>query len=231
MKPIIFDTDSVRAILDGRKTRFSIPIKPQPTYWDEGECVYEKDRIVGPEMYSPARIDKNGELYPGEEVYGIYSDDGEYGCIAPYKPGDVLWVRETWSTIGEWTTVDPGWMLFDGYIYKADWDIDEHPKWHPSILMPRSAARLFLLVTDVRAQRVQDITEADAIAEGFAGVICNHPGRYACEDCMNTGWLEPPQVDFMFEWNKRYAKRGHGWDKNDWVFAHTFERIEKPEGV
>ena len=86
MKPIIMSTEDVRAILDGRKTMARMPIKPQPTYWDDGERLYDKDNIVGPEFYVPVRVGKDGEQYPGKEVYGIYSDNGECGCKAPYKP-------------------------------------------------------------------------------------------------------------------------------------------------
>ena len=148
MKPIIMSTEDVLALLEGRKTMMRLVIKPQPTYWNDGECVYNKDSIVGPELYNPIRVDKDGEQYPGKEVYGIYSDDGEYGCKAPCQPGDVLWVRETWAKLNE-----------KDYLYQADdtdvnvWKIwrDKgvgavYDRWMSPVTMPREAARLFLSV-------------------------------------------------------------------------------------
>lgn len=158
MKPIIMSTEDVWAILDGRKTMARRVVKPQPTYWDDGERVYDKDSIMGPEFYAPVRVDKNGEQYPGKEVYGIYSDDGEYGCKAPYQPGDVLWVRETWEGLNE-----------NEYLYQADdpdvnvWKIRRskgvgvvHNRWCSPATMPREAARLFLRVTGVRVEKNED---------------------------------------------------------------------------
>lgn len=84
---------------------------------------------------------------------------------------------------------------------------------------------LDLRVTSVRAERVQDISTEDVIAEGFDGVRCDHPfGRYACEDCYNTGWLEPPQVDFMYTWDTLNTK--HKWDSNPWVWVIKFEKCD-----
>lgn len=221
LKPILFNSEMVKAILDGRKTMTRRIIQPQPKYWGDGvyECPYPKHEIIGPEMYSPIKIDKNGDVCAGDEVFGIYSLDGEYGCKSPYSVGDVLWVRETWSTIGEWTTIDPETGCFDGYIYKADWDSFEHPKWHPSIHMPLEAARLFLRVTNVRAERVQDISRQDCEREGMAYTN----GRGLGEDFYNAFCLTP----FMSLWNDLYGKRGYGWDKNPWIWVIEFECIKE----
>ena len=218
MKSIIMSIEDVRAVLDGRKTMKRAVINPQPTHWDDGESVYNKDSIVGPELYNPIRVDKDGEQYPGKEVYGIYSDNGEYGCKAPYQPGDVLWVRETWGDYGGCTGY---------YVYRADYPHDakgywyekEHinwcdlPDWHSPVSMPREAARLFLRVKDVRVERVQDISEKDAKREG---VITND----AVKVSSYVYW-------FKDLWNAHNAKRGYGWDSNPWAWVIEFDRIEK----
>ena len=132
----------------------------------------------------------------------------------PHRIGEVLWVRETWVASE------------NGYVYRAV-DTNASWKWRPSAYMPRAAARIFLRVTDVRTERLRDITEDDAIAEGFEGIPCDHlgMGSYACTDCMNTGWLEPPTVGFYETWEKLNAKLGYGCDTNPWVWVYTFERV------
>lgn len=235
MKPIIMSTEDVRKILDNRKTMFRQVMKPQPTYWDDGERLYDKDNIVGPEFYNPIRVGKDGEEYPGKEVYGIYSDNGEYGCKAPYKPGDVLWVRETWA-VGDCALDCPGRLFEDEcpfkhvgekcYKYKQQYvDLDDLDfKWHSPVTMPREAARLFLRVKDVRVERLNQITNNDILREGFRSESCNicvHDGGSGCEHCFAI--LNP----FRKSWDARNAKRGYGWDSNPLVWVIEFERVEK----
>ena len=100
--------------------------------------------------------------------------------------------------------------------------------------MPKEAARIFLKVTDVRVERLQDITEEQALKEGFIGIPCTHEnvGEHGCTDCMNTGWLEPPQLEFMYTWDSTIKKADlnkYGWLANPYVFVIEFERCEKPE--
>ena len=223
MKPIIMSTEDVRALLDGRKTMVRLAIKPQPTHWYNGERVYDKDSIVGPEFYAPVRVDKNGEQYPGKEVYGIYSDDGGYGCKAPCQPGDVLYVRETWKP-EDYQLIDGVWSC--AIVYKvgglngrvhwpegSDSIYDLCLVWHSPVAMPREAARLFLRVTDVRVERVQDISEEDAKAEGV----------YAKDNGSGSAY----RSGYRELWNKLNKKRGHDWYTNDWVWVIRFERVEK----
>ena len=201
IKPILFNTEMVRAILDGRKTctrrlvRFLPGENPQWTgYIRDGLMLY------------------NGRNEP---------------CItkAPHRPGDILYVRETWK------------RAKNGYYYYEDWqrnDIADITKWHPSIRMPKEAARIWLNVTDVRVERLHDITEDGALREGAQGMRCDHAARgvYGCTDCMNTGWIEPPQIEFMQIWDSTIKKSDldrYGWDANPWVWAIEFERCEKPE--
>ena len=242
MKPIIMSTEDVRAILDGRKTMTRQVIKPRPTHWDDGERVYDKDSIVGPEFYAPVRVDKNGEQYPGKEVYGIYSDDGEYGCKAPYQPGDVLWVREKWRTVdyeycdGKWSAaverVDGTKDMRVSWYDNSDVGIPyEGPYstigWKPSIHMPREAARLFLRVTDVRAERVQEIAFLDALDEGIKADFVPPDGWVEDDAIAIAGAMRSRNgatAAFRALWDTRNAKRGYGWDSNPWVWAIKFEK-------
>ncbi len=218
MKPIIFSTEMVRAILDGRKTQTRRVIKPQPESMKDG------------------KLPK-----------------------CPYQPGDILWVRETWyyeEHMHELTAGDPD--LPSGrykhrYICKAsDPDYPVGNKgWRPSIHMPREAARLFLLVKAVRVERLQDITEQDAIAEGalytdfgthvptwkasLDGGKTYHPARPQ----QHNGWHMSPVNSpdqcyftatsaFAGYWNRLNAKRGHSWDTSPWVWVIEFSRTEAP---
>lgn len=195
--PILFKADMVRAILDGRKTQTRRVIKDdclQAVRFEELSSI----------MNTPPRY-KNGKW-----VYELQSavDDTEYYEIkSSYGvPGDLLWVRETWA-------------MHDEYIiYRADLDdwacLDDCPdhKWKPSIFMPKTACRLWLKVKSVRVERVQEISEDDAICEGTKGGG-GHPDFWAGA--------------FHDLWDSINAKRGYGWDKNPWVWVIEFERYDK----
>lgn len=138
-RPILFSTQMVQAILDGRKTQTRRVVKPQP------------------------HIDKAGNLCQGELNFG-QTIDGEphfknfAQCACPYgQSGDILWVRETWQPSASGAYVH----------FKADCrDEDSGKGWKPSIHMPKDACRLFLRIKNVRVERLQVITRQDAAAEG-----------------------------------------------------------------
>lgn len=128
-------------------------------------------------------------------------------CV-PYRPGDILYVRETWTQDG------------DVYRYKAGF-YDQNRKWRPSIHMPREAARIFLRVTDVRVERLQEITDEQAILEGFEAYHSD------------SGYYEPATLGFVETWDStiKLANRAiYGWEANPWVWVIEFERCEKSEG-
>ena len=144
--------------------------------------------------------------------------DNNFASVCRYQVGDILYVRETfcYHKVGDW------------YGYRADGDYrDLDLRWRPSIHMPKEAARLFLRVTGVMVERLQEITEEDALAEGFEPVRCGcfNRGAWGCTDCMNTGMLEPAMLGFVDTWNDIYAKRGYGWEQNPWVEVTEFERV------
>jgi hypothetical protein len=209
--PIIFSGESVRAILDGRKTQTRRVIKPQPP--DDCGAVY-----VG--VYAPTVIDRDGNEQPGPEVFGAYSGDGSWALRCPYGTvGDRLWVRETWCQVDD--------MNGDAQVHYAADREDIPPPWRSPIHMPRWASRILLEITDLRVQRVQDISEADAFYEGVerlnlsptlidfgAGLVQVHPLTSSYVDAFKTLW------------DTINAKRGYGWDANPWVWAITFKRAE-----
>lgn len=126
----------------------------------------------------------------------------------PYQPGDILYVRETWSE------------LSSGYEYKADGENIDHLgnviKWHPSIHMPKEAARIFLKVKDVRVELLQEITEKQSEDEGCI---------YDVEYCVGA----TARAHFKELWNSTIKKSDldrYGWDVNPWVWVIEFERIE-----
>lgn len=191
-KPILFNTDMVKAILEGRKTQTRRVVKPQPK--ESHTC---KLGFI---------LDSTDKLRKGNFAWGTNEHGGVMSIAKPpYAVGDTIWVRETWADIeGE-------------YWYKADklplGCIE--PKWRPSIHMPREAARIFLRVTNVRVERVQDITESDARAEGVNG-IPRSTVLYPNDD-----YIYP----FKQLWNSLNQKRSYGWDTNPWVWVIEFERM------
>jgi hypothetical protein len=150
-----------------------------------------------------------------------------YGNIfnSPYSVGDTLWVRETWTTEYDGIHDDNG---YGRYVYKVDGktlDIYEGSsnRWRPSIHMPRAAARLFLKVTDIRCERLQNITENETKAEGIKGIPRSRE-LYPTDD-----YIYP----FKTLWDSIYAPKGYGygnehtygWLENPWVWVIEFERM------
>ena len=195
--PILFSPDMVKAILDSRKTQTRRVVKIRP-----GDCFNTRRIIPG------VVCDDDGEYY------GFCSEEHNYKC--PYgKPGDQLWVRETWSptiAIFDKTTGRPAIIS-----YKADAPpiegMYDSIKWKPSIHMPRWASRITLEVVNVRVERVQDITDTDIEEEGTV---------------LNKG-IESYYLRTKFSelWDSINAKRGFGWDKNPWVWIIEF-KVAKP---
>lgn len=187
-RPIIFTADSVRAILDGRRTQMRLVVKPQQTeiiaHREGGWAGYEH-------LESP--------------WLGIRCPHGHLG--------DLLWVRETWvssttipvSTSNRRTTIAH---------YKADGL--KVPLWRSPMHMPRWASRITLRITAVRVERVQEISEHDAMAEGVDG-----PGGF-----IGSKKVFYPRIEFISVWDSLNAKRGYSWESNPWVWVICFERAE-----
>lgn len=205
MKPILFNTEMVQAILEGRKTVTRRLIKPQP----EGDG-------TAPEPL---------KTRPG--YWNAWGDDLVYK--QPYKIGDVLYVRETWQFIpcidcglndhgacrSAPTTYEDKEAISEGcFVYKEDYPEPERICWHPSIHMPKQAARIFLRVTGVRPERLREMVLGDVLMEGITETE-TYEGTW---DRWHETWdstLKPSDRPI------------YGWEANPWVWVVGFERVSK----
>lgn len=211
-KPILFNTEMVRAILDGRKTVTRRLVK------------HDVDAILNSPYHK-----EHPEVQDKQIISKL--------CMPPYHQGDILYVRETWNICN---------MCADGntivFIYKANKSEEEsaievkvsdelydkyersmaenNPEWRPSIHMPKEAARIFLKVTNVRVERLQEITWQEAAREGCYGSTSDEPDPLF--------HLPTLRGEFQKLWNSTIKKSEldrYGWDANPWVWVIEFERI------
>jgi len=279
IKPILFNTEMVRAILDGRKSCTRRIVKPQP-----------QSRLC----YTFAGCNCGTWGYPSKTAYENWGDEYKLPeditdeelkrrWNPPYHTDDILYVRETWrvgawdifnqmiafdykdGTCGELTYIHDQ-ELFERLVNqsredarkaKCDyngvdfvWEKGKSPcRWHPSIHMPKEAARVWLKVTDVRVERLQEITESGAKAEGIRGYTKDgNFYKYAVTDdwwidyhnkhkeiVTGTWWQDMPRTAkdaFSYLWNSTIKKSDldlYGWNANPYVWVIEFERCEKPE--
>lgn len=220
--PMIFNQEMVEALVDGRKT---VTRRPVESWRLPVECYYKDERY--PESKYMSTANNHGRW--GFGVFGSTPEaamenyNGEYKSCAPYSKGDLIWVRETFrqfNSSNECGCSDSpcGCPNNGTYIYKSNGD-DGESKWKPSIHMPRIASRLTLRVTGVRCERIQSITDNEAVKEG---VPSNEEAKkLAVEDGLT--WYEKSSVWFKHIWNRIYSN----WDKNPWVWVIEFEVIHK----
>lgn len=129
----------------------------------------------------------------------------------PYRVGDLLWVRETWATV----------QATGETVYRADGVFSDGAPWRPSIFMPRWASRITLEVTAVRAERLQDITEQDAMAEGIA-----QKGHYYGLPGDKESDYSTARAAFYYLWDLLTPKHGYSCEKNPAVWVYAFGRVE-----
>lgn len=213
VKPILFNGNMVRAILEGRKTvtrrKIDIDISNQFDVEVDGSVICYIDPATG-DRYKPEGLCR-------------------------YHPGDTLYVRETWNQLAR--VDENGYTHYDDlfYVYRADknqpdlyddngfYMDDTERKWHPSIHMPKEAARIWLKVTNVKVERLQNMDAEAAWKEG-ARCTCMYP----VPDCAGN------KAEFIKIWDSTILKKNislYGWDANPWVWVIEFERCEKPEEV
>jgi len=236
-KPIIFDTESVRAIHDGRKTATRQVIKPQPefaqSYEYGGKVLYEGENRTW--------------CYKGNVSPNSWNEINWILQFAKYQVGDILYVKETW---GNYSNDYPeSNAVYD--MYRADYSNDakgywyepEHinwcgfPRWRSPSTMPKEAARIFLQVTGATIERLQDITPADCHKEGVMNDICSECLQIA--DCrpqsdvdVFCGGFEIITEMFADLWDSTVNKADldkYGWDANPYVWVYEFERVEVEE--
>lgn len=202
---LITNTEMVRAILNGSKTYIRQIIKgyiPQNAQF--GYSAFTPDGTIS----CRGLFETAGRPGYGEKFFKL-----------PYQPGDILYVRETWC------------KSLERYLYRADYSDTEkfyqngkeiEIKWRPSSIMPREAARIFLKVTNVRVERLQEIAAESALAEGADKYI--HTNGELDENMTITS--------FIGIWNSTIKKSDldrYGWNANPYVWVIEFERCEKPE--
>lgn len=218
-KPILFNTEMVRAILDGRKTCTRRIVKIQP----DGKHTFPLGFVT----------DSTEKKEVGCFGFGI----NEYGgsiqyAKSQYQPGDILYVRETWEHFeccccegdehGNCYREPQQSVLnknYGCYMYRATDEIYGDARWHPSIHMPKEAARIWLKVTDVRAERLQDIDIDGIYREGLSSMA------------VHAGDKDIALKEWKILWNSTIKKSDldrYGWDANPWVWVIEFERCENP---
>ena len=205
-KPVLFNTEMVQAILEDRKdvTRRAIKDKDIINHWD---CESDGTPIA---YIEPSTGDRYAATFP-----------------CPYQVGDILYVRETWSMASDILGGE------EGPVYRADYSADEiaslkkkHFRWHPSLHMPKKLARIFLKVTDVRVERLQDITYEECRREGIWDNYKVSSAKYH----ENLARRAYPKV-FSELWDETVSPSSRdrfGWDANPWVWVIPFEKCEKP---
>lgn len=218
IKPILFNTEMVRAILEGRKSCTRRINKDANDYVVPDMDFYDSDKRTYA-VHNYADKEHTDKLSTAERT-------------CPICPGDILYVRETWKKAP------------NGYYYYESWQkngIADITKWKPSIHMPKEAARIWLKVTDVRVERLQEMKPVDVIKEG-AYPDCwdclNAYGESGSQCCYGTEKQCSQCDEVMMEWEKLWnstIKKSdldrYGWNASPWVWVIEFERCEKPEGV
>jgi hypothetical protein len=200
----------VKAILEGRKT--------------------QTRRVIDKDISNQFDIDSDGTVYA--YINRNTGDSFKPAEVAPYHVGDILWVRETWRVSHVGITGGNEWAYI---VYKTGEgktiEIDDKEslyyttkaKWQPSIHLPRKAARLFLEVTSVRVERLQDISEKDAKAEGVHPCFWFQPFGKPEDESITFDNNQPTHKAAFFNlWDKINAKRGYSWESNPWVWVYKF---------
>ncbi|HEJ9941616.1 hypothetical protein GHV48_25980 [Pseudomonas aeruginosa] len=216
-RPILFNDQMVRAILDGRKTVTRRVMKPQPIPSRSGGHHW-------PCKVHQSMLHVERELQNGE---GCWCGLVEAAC--PYgQPGDRLWVRETWAADAQVDAIEPSdlsqgepiWYPADLSVRQTGCSMISKGRVRPSIHMPRWACRILLEITAVRVERLQDISEEQALAEGVRSEPCDH-ARQACADI--GCWGDTAKGAFGFLWE---SLNGEGsWAANPWVWVIEFKRV------
>lgn len=228
MKSILFNTEMVQAILEGRKTCTRRKIIRTPSNDEPSGYGFWKEFNKS-----------DGRWYIKDYTHSCcWLTQEEYmKKYAPYKAGDILYVRETWKRYFKRIGKGEDCHIVETYSYKAN-DNTNVPsefyeeKWKPSIHMPKVAARIFLKIKDVRVERLQDINGEDSIKEGIQKLS---KGLYGVNEETNIIYqCLSPRDAFLQLWNSTVNKKDinkYGRKANPWVWVIEFERINKEEAL
>ncbi|HCF4136747.1 TPA: hypothetical protein NIE10_001816 [Pseudomonas aeruginosa] len=205
-RPILFTGPMVRAIIEGRKTVTRRVMKYQP----------HEDASVTVGNYNVTVVDRHGEQQPGPEAFGAWWSDGERGCICPHgQPGDRLWVREAWAADAQVDAIaprdlsqgEPIWYPADLSVRQTGCSMISKGRGRPSIHMPRWASRILLEITAVRVERLQDISDPGALAEGVS-----HSEMHSGDSLVDV-------------FARLWESTGGDWAANPWVWVVEFKRV------
>ena len=219
--PLLLKSEMVRAILEGRKTQTRCPIVPQPILIDSRTWEWP---------YPSTFDEEKNKWILSKASWGKNIDPAN--CMinfCPWQVGDRLWVRETWRVDRLNESIKSNNLESGQWVqYKSDNDIwATYPgRWRPSIHMPRWASRITLEITNIRVERIQEISEEDVIAEGFNSTTWN--GELTIFRPPANGFDDIPATQYFMDfWDSIYAPKGYGWKDNPWVWVREFRRINE----
>lgn len=246
-RPLICDKLTVKAILEGRKTQTRRPMKKQPANFSSVRLLQQPTKMIEQKPFCEVgdilwvretlfcNNDTDGDDYSTWDCGSTLELGPEYAAIdylatpACYDPptcefDQTVTKYEGPVIYGAWWLAPPdGWDGKSDYWKTGNWQFLPKSPFtkHAAIHCPRWAARIFLKVTDIRAEQVRDITEEDAKAEGML------PQQFIFDQI--GGYAGPTALTFAEFFDEKYNKRGLGWDENPWVWVVTFERVEDYE--
>jgi len=230
---ILMTQKNIQATIEDRKTMTRRVIKPQPP----DDCGH-----IRVELFHPTKVNRKGEEYPGDEIFGAYSDDGEWGCKCPYgQVGDFLYLKEVHYRYGYWGTLEgktkkgkDKWRfsglvdLFGGcfrYLENPPSDVLPYGStqlgWYKRspLFMPKKYARHWYEIIEVRAERLWDISPQDCLNEGIR-VKRSH--AIDMPEANYNNWL---RVGFIELWDSINKARGHPWANNEWVWPISYKAV------
>jgi len=232
--PALFNRDMVIALLKGLKSQNRIAFKHQPI------CEYgniDNLKLYGPEKYEMVAYNKHGDMVEGKEIYGVYDEMGDFGCDSPWgEPGDLVWVRETTSEDNLGSTSLSVYAACNSPVLYSDTTSEYNRSWAhwwyknetcPSIHMPRWASRLTLEITNVRVERVRNISEEDCHKEGIKVPRCDKCGYSRLDAihhldhhlCGEPWWPKSAIPVFGGLWESLYEN----WYHNPYVWVYEFK--------
>jgi len=256
-KPILFKTEMVQAILDGRKTMTRRVIKPQPTCCGPN-LKFSHDPILSDFFLSAEHNRLQCRRCGHFPEYSREGVDIAHYWIPKYKPGDILWVMETWLMQSMKNSDKTAKVLFKAVpneiLSNAHFTPKRYEKflkyagkigWQSPYFLPHEAARIYLKITNIRVERIQDVSDDDCRSEGIKGYTKdNKLYKYAASDdwwidysikhkksFKGTWWQVMPKTPkdaFMYLWNSTIKKQDieiYGWEANPWVWVIEFERM------
>lgn len=206
-KPILFNTEMVQATLEGRKTATRRIMKPQPLFKTSRKYIFADETC--PKKFEDC-----------DNIFDVYQ----------YQVGDILYVRETFCEVPyeyEHIPMENGHITVPKIAYRADSKIDYTGIWKPSIHMPKELARIFLKVTNVRVERLQDITEEQARKEGVKDPYnYMEPWFYERPSMKELTYHIAAFAGLWFSILPKYYQDYMTWEANPWVWVIEFERVE-----